>query len=150
MAQTKREQPKRPLGEAQELHQRQLGPQEEDRADLPIVERPEQVEVVAADEVDRDESLVPPERVVHRVADEPKQHAQNHERPGRPLQAPVELLCVAVHRRRNDRPTIIGDCGGYPGHASDVLKMPAADRIAHSLTRVEILARPAISGKFNS
>ena len=86
-----REEPERPLGEAQELHRRQLRPEEKEWANLAVVERPEQVEVAALEEVNADERLIPPERVVHRVPREPKDHAEHDERENPSLQPTVAL-----------------------------------------------------------
>ena len=65
---SQREQPERPLRKTQKPDRRQLDPEEQRRADLAVVQRPEQVEVAAAEEVDGDERLVPPEGKVHGIA----------------------------------------------------------------------------------
>jgi len=54
----------------------------------PMSERTEQVPVVPVQEVDRKEGLIPPQREVQSVPDDPQQDPDHHEGPGRRLNRP--------------------------------------------------------------
>ncbi len=96
-----RKEPQRHLREPEQLDRRQLGPEKEDRADLPILQGREQVEVAATRKAEREAGLVTPDGIIGQVAADPQQYPERHERQNGPvdspsvwdqtLQAPVDL-----------------------------------------------------------
>ena len=79
-----RKQPQAQLGKAQPFDRRQLDEQEEDRTDLPVIERAEHFEIAAVEQVRRQHRFIAPERTLRQVPDHPQKDPDRDESQGRP------------------------------------------------------------------
>ena len=111
-------QPERPFRKAKQSDGRQLDPEEEERADLGIVQRPKQIEIASIQEIDGEERLVVPDRIDDQITDQPHQQARARRMPrslAKPRSAPrsarlpassesAGLGIAAVNAIRSDLP----------------------------------------------